>query len=364
MTWRSKAAWAYLFKDSEPIAAELWAIMGWEDTAFDILSLFANGEQGALYDPSDLSTLYQQRTGAAATTPSAVGGVVGTMLDLSGRGNHATAPSDAARPLLGREPEGGRRNLLLSTEAFESTNWAKFVGDLDGSGTTLREQNRELTNATVIQAMLFPLVTITLEIQEVGRNVITLWSGTSTAGDRVTYTFSTNQLTFPGTNISNLSAVDLGDGWRRIQFTAVNTTRFEIKLTDNGAFAYTGDSSKGLNCRNMQVEEGSISTPYQRVGASSLDATEAGKRDCYYLFHDLSDDKLQVTLPDLGSDATIATGDNDGVAILTGQTVGVGSYDLPDAKSKLFAHLLVERALTAQETTGVTAWMEERVSQP
>jgi len=33
MTWRSKAAWAYLFKDSEPIAAELWAIMGWEDAA-------------------------------------------------------------------------------------------------------------------------------------------------------------------------------------------------------------------------------------------------------------------------------------------------------------------------------------------
>ena len=33
MTWRSKAAWAFLSKDSEPIAAELWAIMGWEDAA-------------------------------------------------------------------------------------------------------------------------------------------------------------------------------------------------------------------------------------------------------------------------------------------------------------------------------------------
>jgi hypothetical protein len=33
MTWRSKAAWAYLFKDSEPPAAELWAIMGWKDAA-------------------------------------------------------------------------------------------------------------------------------------------------------------------------------------------------------------------------------------------------------------------------------------------------------------------------------------------
>jgi len=32
MRWKSKAAWAYLFNDSEPIAAEIWDIMGWEDT--------------------------------------------------------------------------------------------------------------------------------------------------------------------------------------------------------------------------------------------------------------------------------------------------------------------------------------------
>jgi hypothetical protein len=62
--------------------------------------LFRKGEQGALYDPSVLTSVFQERTGAAATTPSTVGGVVGTLRDLSGRGNHATAPSDAARPLL------------------------------------------------------------------------------------------------------------------------------------------------------------------------------------------------------------------------------------------------------------------------
>lgn len=59
----------------------------------------------ALYDISDLSTLFVERTGASASTPASVNGVVGTVLDLSGNGNHATAPSDAARPIL-RESNG------------------------------------------------------------------------------------------------------------------------------------------------------------------------------------------------------------------------------------------------------------------
>lgn len=54
----------------------------------------------AWYDPSALSTLFQERTGASATTPSAVDGVVGTMLDRSGNGQHVVAPADGSRPIL------------------------------------------------------------------------------------------------------------------------------------------------------------------------------------------------------------------------------------------------------------------------
>ena len=64
---------------------------------FSPADLFLNGEQGAWYDPSDLTTMFQDRAG---TTPvTADGQTVGLILDKSGRGNHATAPSDAARPL-------------------------------------------------------------------------------------------------------------------------------------------------------------------------------------------------------------------------------------------------------------------------
>lgn len=61
-------------------------------------ALFASGEQGVWYDPSDFSTLFQD---SAGTTPvDAVGQPVGRILDKSGRGNHATQATTAARPIL------------------------------------------------------------------------------------------------------------------------------------------------------------------------------------------------------------------------------------------------------------------------
>lgn len=64
---------------------------------FLVGSLFASGEQGAWYDPSDLSTMYQD---SAGTTPAAVGQPVGRINDKSGRGNHATQATAASRPTL------------------------------------------------------------------------------------------------------------------------------------------------------------------------------------------------------------------------------------------------------------------------
>ena len=64
---------------------------------FSPASLFANGEQGAFYDPSDLSTLFQDDAGTTPVTDP--GQTVGLMLDKSGNGNHATQPTAEARPV-------------------------------------------------------------------------------------------------------------------------------------------------------------------------------------------------------------------------------------------------------------------------
>lgn len=92
--------------------------------------LFSGGEKGVWYDPSDLSTLFQD---AAGTTPvTAAGQPVGKILDKSGRGAHATQSTATSRPILGLE--SGRYYLTfdgvddwLSTAAIDFTGTDKMT---------------------------------------------------------------------------------------------------------------------------------------------------------------------------------------------------------------------------------------------
>lgn len=86
------------------------------------LSLFAAGEQGVWYDPSDISTLFQDAAGTIPVT--AVGQPVGKMLDKSGRGNHATQATAAYRPVY----QGG----YLS---FNGTNSSMAAGNINFTAT-------------------------------------------------------------------------------------------------------------------------------------------------------------------------------------------------------------------------------------
>lgn len=58
--------------------------------------LFDGGEQGAWFDPSDLSTLFQDAAGTIPVT--ADGDQVGLILDKSGNGNHTIQSIPATRP--------------------------------------------------------------------------------------------------------------------------------------------------------------------------------------------------------------------------------------------------------------------------
>lgn len=96
-------------------------------TPFAIGSLFLNGEQGAWYDPSDLSTLFQD---AAGTTPvTADGDPVGLMLDKSGNGNHARQATATARPLY--KTSGGLHWLAFDDVDDIITAEVLFLGVFD-----------------------------------------------------------------------------------------------------------------------------------------------------------------------------------------------------------------------------------------
>jgi len=97
-------------------------------SGFDPASLFAGGTEGAWYDPSDLSTLFQDSAGTTPVTAS--GQPVGLMLDKSGNDNHATQAISAKRPTY---TEGGGLSWLAFDkvdDAMEIQNAAfSFTGD-------------------------------------------------------------------------------------------------------------------------------------------------------------------------------------------------------------------------------------------
>lgn len=64
---------------------------------FAPVELFASGEAGGWYDPSDLSTVWQDDAG---TVSGAVDSPVGRLDDKSGNGNSVTQVTSGARPIL------------------------------------------------------------------------------------------------------------------------------------------------------------------------------------------------------------------------------------------------------------------------
>ena len=92
---------------------------------FNPLSLFASGEQGAWYDPSDLTTLFQNSDG---TTAVAVGDPVGYLGDKSGNNNHAIQATSAKRPTL-------RQAGSLYYLEFEGAQGLRTSGNVDFTGT-------------------------------------------------------------------------------------------------------------------------------------------------------------------------------------------------------------------------------------
>jgi len=100
---------------------------------FNPLTYFLySGIDGAWFDPSDLSTLYQDAAGTIPVT--AVEQPVGLMLDKSGNGYHATQSITASRPTL-----SARKNVLLATETLATqsvtTLAATYTLSFTGTGS-------------------------------------------------------------------------------------------------------------------------------------------------------------------------------------------------------------------------------------
>lgn len=198
------------------------------------LDLFATGEQGAWYDPSDLTTLYQDSTG---TTPvTAVEQLVVLMLDKSkgGVGTNGTK----------------RVNLLSYTEDFGNAYWGKTRASATGnkiSAATTGTQLYPSVTSTSLTSVSSP-VQFTVEAKEAELRYISI-NLDNGAGSGFYYIVDTRDAAFIGsgfygTGFSIVSAERsmLPDGYCRIKLTASGPSSFSVLISPSKNSTFTSTS--------------------------------------------------------------------------------------------------------------------------
>lgn len=276
-------------------------------SGFNPLTLFSLGEQGAWYDPSDLTTMFQD---AAGTTPvTAVEQAVGRILDKSGRGNHASQSTSASRPVL-----RARYNLLTYSEEFDNAAWVK-----SNSTVSLPSVNGQVISFPAISsASNFSF----LYQQASGASFST---GTSVV---LSCDFKASTPSDVGKEIYLRLAVGanyymvlvtLTSDWKRESFTYTTLTS-DVSTSAIGVFGsnFGGKNTSAVAAavRNIQFttanDNTAINGAYQRIAAATdyvTTSTMGGQVFYPYLAFDGSDDSLVTNSVDFtGTDAMTVWG--------------------------------------------------------
>lgn len=230
--------------------------------AFSPSTLYSSGSQGIWLDPSDLSTMFSDRAGTIpVTTP---GTVVGKRLDKSGRGNHAVAPTDAARPTYGVEPKGGRRNLLTWSEDFGNGVWTPI-------GVTVASNAGTAPDGTITADKLVAAGG-TLSARYVAQTVAGAAhtasayfkaAGVSTCGiyftvhnSSATFDLTTGEVFSTSGDITSPTITPVGDdGWYRCSASTSTTTHNAVRLyAPRLGQSFTSDGTSGILIWGAQLE--------------------------------------------------------------------------------------------------------------
>ena len=244
---------------------------------------------------------------------SAFAGTVDNVTTRLVPGNHAYQTTSGSRPLLARTPDGGRRNLLTYSEQFDNAAWTKIFSSVtanteaapDGTTTADLMVEDSTTNGRYLQQSFTTTVqsyTFSCYFKQPtlnARRYVLLYHNESVKGwvfdiqNGVVGAGGTSGVTAPAA----YTITSVGNGWYRCAITITGTAasnQFRAYIVTNdgtGLASYAGNGLGSMLVWGAQVETGSSATAYQKVGLTS-DVTEAGKRDCWGLLFDGSDDNL------------------------------------------------------------------------
>lgn len=254
-------------------------------------SLFALAEPGVWYDPSDLTTLFQDNLGVTPVT--APGQTVGRILDKSGRGNHATQATLAQRPTYGINPITGTRNLGLMT-SFTSVTGAAGSEIPNATGWS----NIATTGGTrtYVASSQFP-----------GNQALDI-VGVTAARNAIAYTITP----LPSTTYTVSFWIESVSGFTGFASYAVgaqtsgninapaSTGRVSYNFTSDAVptnvvirfgVGTAGNANGSIRISGIQVEVGTTATAYQNV-VTQYEVTEAGVQSTSYLRFDGVDDGM------------------------------------------------------------------------
>ena len=282
--------------------------------------LFAAGEQGAWYDPSDFSTMFQD---SAGTTPvTAVEQPVGRILDKSGRNNTATQVTSASRPVL-----SARVNLLTYSEQFDNAVWNLDAILAFGSGSVANATTSP--NGSVTADLIVPntvstfhrisfsttptvsglSMTYSLYVKSSGYTKVA-FRESATTGDFAAFLLSGAGSVLDKTASVTATITSVGDGWYFItanMVSAVTTIRYGLHIlspsytTGSITGSWTPDGVSGVYIwgADLRVTNDGVGLPvYQRIAAAT-DYDTTGFP--YYLRFDGTDDSLATASVDFSA---------------------------------------------------------------
>lgn len=210
-------------------------------------------------------------------------------------GNHAVAPTDAARPTYGIEPWSGRRNLLTCTEEFGDAVWQKITSgvgvapvltygfaDPDGTSTAWRLQ----INAGANGASDYSLI----------RQSSSSWPAIGTRSIWLRSNTGSNQtVTLVATNVN--FRVTVTPTWQRFESaSSAGAKQLDVSVGGTGSTGATAD----ILIWHPQFEDSATATTYQRVG-TAFDVTEAGVPTVHYVQYDGTDDSFSTSSIDFSA---------------------------------------------------------------
>ena len=258
--------------------------------------LFAQGQPGGWADPYDLTRMWVDDAGTTPATIASLGTGIGRVVTKGGPAITLVQANAADRPVWGRHPVIGIRNLLTNS-GFDGavsgspgtapTNWTAFnlggqltitaTGTLGGNAvqfavTANRYQFSQTLNVAANTTYTWSsIVNVTSAVS--GVNVNNLFGFNSPpAGAVVTYRIN-------GVSVLGTDVIATGNNQLIECFLAVGATAGTVAARLGVGLLANGTAT--LSFRDPQFEVGTIRTTYQRV-TNRFDITEVGSPSLYY----------------------------------------------------------------------------------